>query len=107
MIPMLSYDVWQLIWIECFENNKSGGETDVIVNVTHRSLNAIKDKNSCKDKCQDEGFCDAFVFTRHDSTESATCSLNTFGSSDVIRNDTGKVFGFKYCEGIMVHYTMS
>ena len=79
----------------------------MIVNVTLRSLDTIKDIYNCKDKCQDQGFCDAFVFTGNDSTESATCSLNTFGISDVIRNDTGKVFGFKYCEGMIVHYTIS
>ena len=82
-----------LSYTECFEDNKSGGEMDLTFknHITY-------DRSSCKDKCKIEENCEAFVYS-DDKFDNYTCSLNTFGSSDVIVNDTGKVFGFKYCAG--------
>ena len=82
--------------LECFEDNKSGGEIDLII--SPKTSNITYDQTRCKEKCKSEDFCEAFVFSDN-SSDSYTCSLNTFGSYDAIVNDTGKVFGFKYCAG--------
>ena len=65
--------------------------------------NITYDQNKCKDECKREDNCEAFVYS-DDKFDNYTCSLNTFGSSDTIVNDTGKVFGFKYCAGTVSLY---
>ena len=61
-------------------------------------MNSIDNMTKCKEKCQAEDYCEAFVFTKN-YADTQKCSLNTFGTSDKIVNATGKVFGFKYCKG--------
>ena len=90
-------------FIDCFEDNKSGGEKDLNFEISPKTSNITYDQTRCKDKCMREDFCEAFVFSDNQS-DSYSCSLNTFGSYDKIVNYTGKVFGFKYCAGTVSLY---
>ena len=93
---------------ECYEENKSGGEVDRVVTMvstltpsTNITLKEIANDTDCKEECQKEDFCEAFVFTPNVSDRYA-CSLNTFGTSDEIVKATESVFGFQYCAGIFL-----
>ena len=85
-------------------DNKSGGQPHVVLDVNHlqvRTLDKIVNETLCKEKCQVEDYCEAFVFTENIS-DKHRCSLNTFGTADEIVNATGQVFGFKYCSGKLI-----
>ena len=100
-VPILRY-------IECYEENKSGGEVDRVIIKTiqptpskNRTLIEIANDTDCKEECQKQDFCEAFVFTPNVS-DRYSCSLNTFGTSDEIVKTTEAVFGFQYCAGIFL-----
>ena len=97
----------QHLHLECFENNKTGGESDVVIgnealigNGTERIslIGTAFKKTRCREKCQEEDFCDAFIITENDSGP-YECSLNTFDIGDEITNSNGKIFGLKHCAG--------
>ena len=101
-------DKHHYLYLECFENNKTGGESDVVIGnealigngtAFDRLLvgTAFK-KTRCREKCQEEDFCDAFIITENDFGP-YECSLNTFDIGDEITNSNGKIFGLKHCAG--------
>ena len=75
---------------DCFEEGLTVDEKEV-------KTNLYRTKESCKRSCQAIGLCNAFVY----EPSSKYCYIMNIHSKKNIKEAPGKIFGLKYCSGIL------